>query len=69
MTDDAHRTRRGQVAPPDLRERAAALIAREGPTRAARQLGIRRESLISLAAGIPVLPGTIALFRERSEAA
>lgn len=43
-----------------------------GPQRAAAKLRVRREQLISVAAGVPVLAGTVALIEQRlaeSEAA
>lgn len=53
LTDDA------------IRARAAALVRSRGPNPAARELGVSREAVLSLAAGAPVTRGTIALARER----
>jgi hypothetical protein len=64
--------RRGVTAPLDVQQRISALLQALGPQRAAAMLRLRREQLISVAAGVPVLAGTIALVQQRlaeSEAA
>lgn len=71
MTDKQQR-RRGVLPPADLRRRVGELIAAVGPRAAARRLKVHREQLISVAAGVPVLAGTVALIQQRideSEAA
>jgi len=72
MADNSYRHRRGVLPPEDLRARISALLSALGPRGAARKLRIHREQLISVAAGVPVLAGTIALVQQRlaeSEAA
>lgn len=64
MTDIVQR-RRGQVAPGEVRGPIAALLADLGPRGAVRRMRMHREQLIAIAAGVPVLEGTIALARER----
>lgn len=49
-----------------IRERAAELVRTVGPNRAAKMLGTNRMTVLSLAAGAPVMPGTFALIRERT---
>ncbi|MCL4840155.1 MAG: hypothetical protein KJ058_19575 [Thermoanaerobaculia bacterium] len=52
---------------PDLRERARQLIDERGADRAAKTLGIGRESAMRLAAGLRVRRGTIALAERALE--
>jgi hypothetical protein len=64
--------RRGVAVPLEVQQRIAELLKELGPRRAAEKLRVRREQLISVAAGVPVLAGTIALVQQRlaeSEAA
>ncbi|MES1186327.1 MAG: hypothetical protein ABUL60_21130 [Myxococcales bacterium] len=65
MTDIEYRQRRGVFPPAELRVRVAGLLMRLGPRAAAKALGVHREQLISVAAGVPVLAGTIALVEQR----
>jgi hypothetical protein len=54
------------VRPPDaLRQAVVRLEHERGSTAAARELGISRESLARIVAGLGVRAGTIALVRER----
>lgn len=54
------------VRPPDLLRREVVRIEAElGSTGAARELGISRESLARIVAGLGVRAGTIALVKER----
>jgi hypothetical protein len=60
------------AAPPDVQSRISQLLKSLGPQEAAARLRVRKEQLISVAAGVPVLAGTIALIQQRlaeSEAA
>jgi len=41
------------------------LVKEHGPGRAARMLGIARDTTLSVVANVPVNPGTYALLRER----
>lgn len=63
-TDKGYRAR-GVTAPEELRAKVADLVTRFGPTRAGHRLGMHREQVVALVAGVPVLQGTIALARER----
>jgi hypothetical protein len=70
--DNSYRHKRGIVPPRDLSTKVAALLNTLGPRAASRLLRMHREQLISVAAGVPVLAGTIALVQQRlaeSEAA
>ncbi len=49
----------------DIRTRAAKLVREQGPNGAAKDLGVGRETVLSLAAGARVNRGTLALIRER----
>jgi hypothetical protein len=51
--------------PKPLRAAVAKLLATLGPTRAASKLKVRREALVAIAAGTPVLQGTIVLVELR----
>ncbi len=63
--DPSAPTHAGHLPAPELVAHVAALIAKLGVMRAARDLGIGRESLARLAGGLHVRAGTIALA-ERS---
>jgi hypothetical protein len=63
--DNRYRHRRGIVPPVELTEKISALLGALGPRAASRRLRIHREQLISVAAGVPVLAGTIALVQQR----
>lgn len=65
MTDKELSRRRGVLPSQELSERIAALLLHLGPCIAARRLRVGREQLISVAAGVPVLAGTIALVQQR----
>jgi len=67
MADNANRYRpaKGVYPPPDLQREIAALIGEVGARAASRDLGVHREQLISIAANVPVLEGTIALVSQR----
>jgi hypothetical protein len=70
--DNGYRHRRGVSPPAELTTKISALLTQLGPRAASRRLGVHREQLISVAAGVPVLAGTIALIQQRlaeSEAA
>lgn len=47
--------------PDPIRQHAARLIGDHGPREAARKLGVSRATALSLAAGLAVMPGSIAL--------
>ncbi|MCC6902799.1 MAG: hypothetical protein IT377_27755 [Polyangiaceae bacterium] len=51
-------------APPDITERTRAFVDAFGVERAARTLGVGRETVLRLAGGLPVRRGSIALVRE-----
>jgi len=55
----------GRPAPAELQRRVARLIYRVGASEAARQLDVYRASLVAVVSGVAVLPGTVALVRER----
>ncbi len=61
MTSDAVRP----LDEAEIQARARELARTTSPRRAAKALGICRETLLSVAAGLSVHPGTIALVRER----
>lgn len=52
----------------EIRRLAASLIQEHGANEAARKLGLSRITVLSLAAGAPVLTATFALVRERMTA-
>lgn len=52
-------------APRDLIVAVADLIHRDGIEKAAAYLGLARETVARVAAGVPVHPGTLALVREK----
>jgi hypothetical protein len=58
-----HRAKTRPV-PGDLRDRARALLKERGPVSAAAAMGVSRITLLAVAAGADVLPGTLALLRE-----
>jgi hypothetical protein len=66
MTDTTHVDHRVLPVPESHRLRAATLIAKLGNRRAAKKLGVSKDTALRVAAGFPVMPGTIALL-ERSE--
>jgi hypothetical protein len=47
-----------------IRARAAERVRELGPNAAAREFGMSREAILSLAAGAPVTRGTLAVARE-----
>lgn len=47
-----------------IRKRAVRLIREYGPREAARLLGVSRDTAISAALGLDLMPGTVALMRE-----
>ncbi len=49
----------------ELQTAVADLLARVGIQRTARTLGVSREALARVAAGVTVRPGTLALIRQR----
>ncbi len=57
--------RRGTPTPPYIREGVRELVDRCGVNLARKKLTLSREALLALAAGLPVLAGTVALARER----
>lgn len=59
-----HRDPRTRPVPPETRALAQRLLQERGPKRAAAALGISRTALLSICAGSPVVPGTLALLRE-----
>lgn len=65
MADTRYRPPKGVYPPSDLRTLVSDLIGTIGARALARELGVHREQLISIAADVPVLEGTIALVRER----
>jgi hypothetical protein len=65
MADNEYPHRRGVVPPSYLTARISALLALVGPREASKRLRVHREQLISVAAGVPVLAGTIALVEQR----
>lgn len=50
--------------PEPIRQYALRAVRDWGPRAAARRLGIGRSAVISVAAGLPVMAGTLALVRE-----
>jgi hypothetical protein len=58
-------TSRGAAAPEQLRAAAGALVIAVGEAAASQRLGICRQSLLRLIAGLPIRPGTIALAEQR----
>jgi len=65
MADTRYRPAKGVYPPDSLRRVIARLIGEIGARAAARELGVHREQLISIAANVPVLEGTIALVTQR----
>jgi hypothetical protein len=65
MADNGYRPARGIYPPDELRSQVAELLRKVGARALGRELRIHREQLISIAAGVPVLEGTVALVRER----
>ena len=61
---DNRRDPRLVPVPVEIREHAASLVREHGPRRAARYLGVSRDTAISLALGIDCMPGSLALARE-----
>jgi hypothetical protein len=56
----------GTVLPgPEVIQRVAAEVGRVGTARASKVLGLGRESVARIVAGLPVRAGTLALLRER----
>lgn len=55
---------RGIRCPEEIRRRVSADVEREGVRFTARKLGMNRQTVLSLVANLPVLPGTVALARE-----
>jgi hypothetical protein len=64
MADVEYRPR-GERASDDLRQRVATLLERLGPRHLARRIGVSRDAVLGVAAGMSALPGTLALLRER----
>lgn len=64
MADNGYRPR-GERPPEDLRAHVARLLESRRPRQLARELGMSRDALLGVAAGAHVLPGTVALLRER----
>lgn len=69
MSKPQHRTPFGTVASTDWTAAVAALIRDMGVPRTCSHLGMNRCTVLAIAAGLPVLPGTLALVRERLRAA
>jgi hypothetical protein len=66
MGDQKHRRRPGRCpAPGTLRDEVRALLESHGASGLERELNIPRRTLACLAAGLPVLEGTVALVRQR----
>jgi hypothetical protein len=55
---------RSHVPPPELQELVRECVARRGVPGAVRALGVSRGVLLAIAAGAPVLSGSLALLRE-----
>jgi len=61
----ANEDRRYVYPPPDIRDRIGDLAREIGARAAGRVLGLSRAQVASVAAGLQVQPGTMALLRER----
>jgi hypothetical protein len=53
------------LPPASLRAIVGTILEELGPNQAALTLNVHREQLISVAAGVPVLAGTVALLEQR----
>ncbi|HMR10601.1 MAG TPA: hypothetical protein PKA88_32710 [Polyangiaceae bacterium] len=60
----AHKKRKGTPPPGEVREAVRELVERCGQTPAAKKLGLSRDAVVALTAGIPGLAGTLALARQ-----
>ena len=61
MSNVDHRTRE---VPPEIADEVRRALADAGANGAARALGIDRTTVLAVAAGCAVMPGTLALLRE-----
>lgn len=50
--------------PASVRKHVTTLVRRHGPREAGRRLHISRDAAVGIAAGLEVMPGTLALVRE-----
>lgn len=60
---DARRDRRLVPVPAAIRDHVVALVHELGPRAAGRQVGVSRDTAVAIAAGLDVMPGTLALAR------
>jgi hypothetical protein len=65
MAVTKYRPSKGIYPPEDLATQVSTLLGEVGARSLSRELRVHREQLISIAARVPVLEGTIALVRER----
>lgn len=68
LDSDTYSNHKAVTPPDDVRAYAHELILRLGPARGARELGVARQTAVSLALGCPVMPGSVALVRETMRA-
>lgn len=59
-----HHDPRTRPVPPELVEMVKDCLGRRGPAGAARALGVSRHVVLAAAAGMDLVPGSIALLRE-----
>jgi hypothetical protein len=64
MADVAYRPR-GERPPEEIRTEVSRLLEAHGPRELSKRLGMSRDAVLGVAAGTHVLPGTLALLRER----
>lgn len=55
---------RTRPVPPEIQAQVADCLRRRGPVGAAKAIGVSKSVVLSVAAGAPVLPGSLALLRE-----
>jgi hypothetical protein len=55
-------SRRLVAVPADLKQHVSVLVQQLGPRDAAKKLGVSRDTAISVAAGLDVMPGSLALI-------
>ena len=65
MMPNRHKPPRGVYPPAELRTAVVALLGTLGPRAAAAKLRVRRDVLVNIAAGMPVLEGSVALVQQR----
>lgn len=65
MSDNNQRTPRGEPAPTAQRNEVKRLVKDRGARATALHLGLNPHTVIRICAGQPVLPGTLALLREK----